>query len=234
MEKSSQKNSVTFQVSGDYALFADPITRVGGEKSTYMIPTYEAIKGILQSVFWKPTINWIIDEVRIMNPIQMEAKAVKPLKMDGSNDLAYYTYLKDVMYQVRAHFEFNQNRPEFRQDWNTQKYIQMSNRMIERGGRRDIFLGTRECQGYVEPCRFGEGKGYYDHVSYMNFGFGYHGITYPDEALLPEDKGYMTVRFWTPVMRNGVIQFCRPEECAKKRHVRQMNMKKFPQKLQEG
>ena len=154
MEKSSQKNSVTFQVSGDYALFADPITRVGGEKSTYMIPTYEAIKGILQSVFWKPTINWIIDEVRIMNPIQMEAKAVKPLKMDGSNDLAYYTYLKDVMYQVRAHFEFNQNRPEFRQDWNTQKYIQMSNRMIERGGRRDIFLGTRECQGYVEPCRF--------------------------------------------------------------------------------
>ena len=26
------RNTVEFQVSGDYALFSDPITRVGGEK----------------------------------------------------------------------------------------------------------------------------------------------------------------------------------------------------------
>ncbi len=41
--------------------------------------------------------------------------------------------------------------------------------MIERGGRRDIFLGTRECQGYVEPCVFGEGEGAYDAFD-MDFG----------------------------------------------------------------
>lgn len=61
------RNTVEFEVTGEYALFADPITRVGGEKCTYQIPTYEALKGILQSVYWKPTIIWIIDEVRIMN-----------------------------------------------------------------------------------------------------------------------------------------------------------------------
>ena len=38
------RNTVEFEVSGEYALFSDPITRVGGEKFTYMIPTYEAIK----------------------------------------------------------------------------------------------------------------------------------------------------------------------------------------------
>ncbi len=32
--------------------------------------------------------------------------------------------------------------------------------MIEKGGRQDIFLGTRECQGYVKPCKFGEGIGF--------------------------------------------------------------------------
>lgn len=62
------ENTVTFQVYGDYALFSDPVTRVGGEKCSYMIPTYEAAKGILQSLIWKPTIKWIVDEMRVMNP----------------------------------------------------------------------------------------------------------------------------------------------------------------------
>ena len=40
------RNSITFNVSGDYALFTDPITKIGGEKSTLMLPTYSALKGI--------------------------------------------------------------------------------------------------------------------------------------------------------------------------------------------
>ena len=40
------RNSVEFEVFGEYGLFADPVTRVGGEKFTYQIPTYEALKGI--------------------------------------------------------------------------------------------------------------------------------------------------------------------------------------------
>ena len=51
MEEKKFRNTVEFQVSGDYALFSDPVTRVGGEKFSYQIPTYEALKGILHSVF---------------------------------------------------------------------------------------------------------------------------------------------------------------------------------------
>ena len=36
---------VEFELIGDYALFSDIITRPGGEKNTYMVPTYEALKG---------------------------------------------------------------------------------------------------------------------------------------------------------------------------------------------
>ena len=39
------RNEITFEVWGDYALFSDPIMRVGGEKCTMQIPTYEALKG---------------------------------------------------------------------------------------------------------------------------------------------------------------------------------------------
>ena len=235
MERRIYRNTVEFQVSGDYALFSDPVTRVGGEKFSYQIPTYEALKGILQSVFWKPTIKWVVDEARVMKPIQMETKAIRPLVYNGGNDLSYCTYLKDVTYQVRAHFVQNQNRPELAHDWNEHKYHNMARRMIERGGRRDIFLGTRECQGYVEPCIYGEGKGYYDEMpGELAFGFMYHGFTYADEAELEEDRGKLTVRFWRPVMREGYVLFCTPEECTEKRHLHDMEVKKFPDKKFSG
>src|SRR5690554_181156 len=157
------RNQIEFVVYGKYALFTDPITRVGGEKFTYQVPTYQALKGILESVYWKPTFIWYIEEVRVMNKIQTQSKGMRPIKYSTpGNDLAYYTYLKDVCYQVRAHFDWNINRPELADDRNENKHHNIAKRMIERGGRRDIFLGTRECQGYVKPCVFGEDAGFYD------------------------------------------------------------------------
>ncbi len=225
--KTKYPNEVEFQVTGDYALFSDPVMRLGGEKCSYQVPTYEALKGILSSVYWKPTLIWVIDAVRVMNVIQMEVKGIRPIKYQGGNDLSYYTYLKDCAYQVRAHFEWNENRPELKNDRNENKHHEIAKRMIRKGGRRDIFLGTRECQGYVEPCTFGEGKGAYDSRKELAFGPMYHGITYADEAYSESTKGKMTVRFWTPVMRNGIIEFIRPEECPLQKTIREMGIKSF-------
>ena len=223
------RNTIEFEVYGKYALFADPVTRVGGEKTSYHIPTYEALKGIVESVYWKPTIIWYVDAVRIMKPIQTETKGVRPIKYNGGNELAYYTYLKDVSYQVRAHFEFNPNHPELEEDRNEHKHHNIAKRMVRRGGRRDVFLGARECQAFVEPCVFDEGEGYYDDMKgEISYGFMYHGITYADEAILPEEKNRMTVRFWRPVMKKrGVIELIRPEECADKRFIKEMSVKSF-------
>lgn len=214
-------------MTGDYGLFSDPILRIGGEKCSYQIPTYEALKGILSSVYWKPTFIWRIMDVRIMNPIQTEVKGIRPIKYSGGNDLAFYTYLKNCRYQVRACFDWNDNRLDLVQDRNENKHHQIAQRMIEKGGRRDVFLGTRECQGYVEPCEFGSGTGAYDSLPELSFGLMYHGITYPDEAYSAETQGQMTARFWKPVMKNGVIHFLRPEECPYQKPLRSMGMKPF-------
>ena len=211
--KTRYPNKVEFQVSGNYALFSDPITRVGGEKLSYQIPTYEAIKGILSSIYWKPTFKWYVDEIRVMKPIRTEARGVRTLRYTGGNSISCYTYLTGCVYQVRAHFEWNDNRPELACDRNENKHHNIAKRSVKRGGRRDIFLGTRECQAYVEPCVFGEGESYYDDAGNINFGLMYHGITYPDEAYSEETKGRKTINFWSPVMRNGIIKFVRPEEC---------------------
>ncbi|MGI6085980.1 MAG: type I-C CRISPR-associated protein Cas5c [Acetivibrionales bacterium] len=209
------RNTVEFLVRGDYALFSDPITRVGGEKFTYLVPTYQALKGILESVYWKPTLIWHIDEVRVMNKIQTQSKGIRTImyekvkkkNAEKTTDLSYYTYLKDVRYQVRAHFEWNMNRPNLENDRNEHKHHNIAKRMIERGGRRDIFLGTRECQGYVEPCVFGEGKGSYDDYGIISFGLMVHGFNYPDET----GKNELSVRLWkNATMENGIIAFPTP------------------------
>lgn len=216
-----RRNSVSMEVYGKYALFSDPITRVGGEKFSYQVPTYQALKGILESVYWKPTFIWVIDAVRIMHKIQTEGKGMRPIKMSGGNDLAYYTYLKDVRYQVLAHFEWNENRPELESDRNENKHHNIAKRSIEKGGRRDIFLGTRECQAYVEPCEFGSNIGFYDNYGELNLGFMLHGMDYPDENPTKLADGSPShnfdVRFYNCTMKDGVIVFPAPSDPALKR-----------------
>ncbi len=213
------KNKVEFKVHGRYALFTDPLTKIGGEKCSYHIPTYEALKGILSSVYWKPTIMWIIDKVRIIKPIRTQTKGIKPIKYGGgSNELSIYTYLKDVEYQVQAHFEWNLNRTDMEQDRNDNKHWIVAKRMIERGGRRDIFLGARECQGYVEPCRFGDGTGYFDQSGEVGYGFMFHGFDYPDES----GNNELHSRFWHATIRDGIVNFIRPEECTVRKFVKKL------------
>ncbi|MEA5059989.1 MAG: type I-C CRISPR-associated protein Cas5c [Candidatus Pelethousia sp.] len=216
-----KRNSVAFEVYGKYALFSDLITRVGGEKFSYQVPTYQALKGILESVYWKPTFVWVVDAVRIMRKIQTEGKGIRPIKMSGGNDLAYYTYLKDVRYQVLAHFAWNENRPGLQNDRNENKHHNIAKRSIEKGGRRDIFLGTRECQGYVEACEFGSGDGFYDDYGALNFGFMLHGIDYPDENPTKKEDGTpsqnLDVRYYNCAMKDGIIIFPPPNDASVKR-----------------
>lgn len=218
------RNEIQFEVYGDYALFSDPLTKIGGEKLSYSVPTYQALKGIVESIYWKPTIMFIIDELRVMNPIQMESKGVRPIEYGGGNTLANYTYLKDVRYQVRAHFVFNEHRPDLAHDRNEGKHYSILQRSLKAGGRRDIFLGTRECQGYVEPCEFGSGKGYYDDEQRTHhLGTMVHGFNYPDET----GRNELSVRLWSVEMKRGIIKFPKPEECKIVRPIREMEAKSF-------
>jgi CRISPR-associated protein Cas5d len=229
------KNTISFKLWGRHALFTDPITKVGGEKCSYHLPTYEAIKGVLKSIYWKPTLTWYVDKVRVINPLRTQTKGTKPLNWGGGNSLAIYTFLDRVEYQVEAHFEWNDQRPELAKDRIDGKHFSIAKRMLEKGGRQDVFLGTRDCQGYVEPCEFGSGIGAYDAIEELGFGLMFHGFDYPDEVGKTDESGNVDAtgeyrlhsRFWHATMRKGVIEFPRPAQCDIKRFVRNMQPKDF-------
>lgn len=220
------KNSISFKLWGRYALFTDPVTKTGGEKCSYHVPTYEALKGVIKSIYWKPTIIWYVDKLRVMKAIRTQTKGTKSLVWGGGkkkSDLAIYTFLHEVEYQVEAHFEWNEHRPELAGDQIDGKHYSIARRMLEKGGRQDIFLGVRDCQGYVAPCRFGESEGDYDKIDELSFGLMFHSFDYPDET----GKDELASRFWIATMRRGIIQFPRPEECEKRRFIRPMAAKPF-------
>jgi CRISPR-associated protein Cas5d len=216
-------NNIEFKLTGRYALFTDPVTKIGGEKSTYHVPTYQALKGITESIYWKPTIFWVIDAVRVMRKIQTESKSVKPLCMDGQygtnrHDLSIYTYLRDVEYQVKAHFEWNLHRNDLVEDRNEKKHYEIAVRMLEKGGRRDIFLGSRECQGYVEPCCFGDEPGHYDGEAELSYGLMFHSFEYPSESGIEK----LNALFWHAKLVKGIVAFPPPQDCPYRREIRNM------------
>jgi CRISPR-associated protein Cas5d len=243
---STPKNTIEFRVWGRYAMFTDPLTRVGGEKCSYHIPTYEALKGVAKSIYWKPTLIWVIDAVRVMKRIRTQTKGTKPLnyggvypserspgkKQEPFNTLAIYTFLTGdpdpvtmipcVEYQVRAHFEWNEHRHPLQGDRIDGKHFQIALRSLERGGRQDIFLGTRDCQGYVEPCQFGIGTGDYDSKG-RKFDLMFHSFGYPDET----GDDVLRSNFWRPRMIDGIIQFPRPDDCPVRKEIRAMKPKVF-------
>lgn len=140
------RNEITYKVSGRYALFSDPINRMGGEKLSYFVPTYQAMKGITESIYAKPSILWVIDEIRVINPIRTESKNIRPISFDSpKNTLSVYTYLRDVEYEVRAHFIANPYRtePDLIEDGkNENKHHNIAKRQVIKGGRRGNFTAV--------------------------------------------------------------------------------------------
>jgi CRISPR-associated protein Cas5d len=167
---------------------------------------------------------------------------MKPLDYTSSgNTLAIYTYLTGdarsenpvditdgpgVEYQVRAHFDWNPYQEALAGDRIDGKHYAIAQRSLHLGGRQDIFLGTRDCQGYVAPCVFGEGKGDFDDDGTVDYALMFHSFDYPDET----GEGWLKSNFWRPHLVNGTLTFPRPGDTAGlivKKDIRPMQPKKF-------
>ena len=120
------------KITGDYALWTDPATKSGGERISYQVPTAQAIQGICDAVYFKPTIRNVVDEVKVINPVRFHSMGYRALYSDLSPGLNCVTVLEDVEYLVKYHFVWNPDREDLAKDQNMKKHEAITERSLEK------------------------------------------------------------------------------------------------------
>lgn len=151
-------NSIELEIRGERALFRDPL-----RPQTLPVPSCEALKGILGSIYWNPDFIWVPDSLRVMEPIGYTREGART--SDGSRFTnADVHCLKDVRYQLRAHFVWNEQRPGSVKltERDEIKHFRIALRSLARGGRRWVCLGRADCPAGGALSAFRRGRGSYD------------------------------------------------------------------------
>ena len=55
---------IAIRVKGEYALFTRPEMKV--ERVSYDVITPLAARGIIEAIYWKPSIRWVIDRIHVL------------------------------------------------------------------------------------------------------------------------------------------------------------------------
>ena len=202
---------VRLKVWGDYACFTRPEMKV--ERLSYEVMTPSAARGILEAIYWKPQVRWVIERLHVLRPIRftnlrrnelaskgsaahahkaMKGIAIEPLciVIEEERQQRAATILRDVAYVIEARFELlGGSEP-------VAKHYNMFKRRAEQGQYfHHPYLGTREF-----PC-----------------GFEWIDGSIPKSELTGErDLGYLlhdidfantrAPRFFRATMRDGVIE----------------------------
>ncbi|MBN2439295.1 MAG: type I-C CRISPR-associated protein Cas5 [Deltaproteobacteria bacterium] len=203
---------VTVRVWGEYALFTRPEMKV--ERVSYDVMTPSAARGILEAIYWKPGIRWVIDRIHVLKPIRFEnirrnevsnkiAVSAKAMR-DGDQFISQgieddrqqraSLVLRDVDYVIEAHFELTGQ-----DDSDPGKHLAIFERRLKRGQcfHRPYF-GCREFPVHFECC---EHIPVSDLKGQLSLGFMLHDIDFADD---------MTPRFFRAMLRNGILD-CRQE-----------------------
>lgn len=61
---------IVVKFSGDFASFSRPEFRV--EKMTYKVPTFSALRNMLQAIYWHPGFNYVPVFCGVRKPIRYE------------------------------------------------------------------------------------------------------------------------------------------------------------------
>jgi CRISPR-associated protein Cas5d len=217
---------VKLRVWGDYACFTRPEMKV--ERVSYDVITPSAARGILESIYWKPSIRWRIDRIHVLKPIRfanvrrnelmkkIPLTNVKKAMKEPHSRLETFIederqqraglILKDVDYVIEAHFEITGRAGSTdKSDLNPQKHYEIFTRRASKGQCfHQPYLGTREFSANFELIT--------DQIPTSNLpedqrnkdlGWMLYDIDFPNN---------MEARFFRAQMKDGVIDVPSYEE----------------------
>lgn len=215
---------VVLRTWGPYACFTRPEMKV--ERVSYDVITPSAARGILEAIYWKPAIRWIVERIRVLTPIhfmnirrnELARKIPVGTVKQAMNDLVTPVeifieedrqqraamVLKDVDYVIEASFEITELAGKADSggaidptDCEPGKHYEMFRRRAEKGQCfHQPYLGTREF-----PANFAW-------VAREDIPASpFHGERDLGWMLLDLDfDNYMEPRFFRAIMRNGSVE----------------------------
>jgi len=201
---------IKLKVWGDYACFTRP--EMKAERVSYDVMTPSAARGILEAIYWKPAICWIIDKIHVLKSIRFDnirrnelsnkiplrnikntIKKNTPLETFIENDRQQRAaiVLRNVCYIIEAHFRIIED-----EDNSSAKHKEMFERRAGKGQcvYRPYF-GCREFPVNFELLEDEVPKSELDGIT-IDLGYILHDIDF---------KNNMEPRFFRAQIINGVI-----------------------------
>ncbi|WP_165070006.1 type I-C CRISPR-associated protein Cas5c [Paludisphaera rhizosphaerae] len=205
--------SVRLRVWAGLGCFTRPEMKV--ERASYDVITPSAARGVIEAIYWKPEIRWVVTRIHVLKPIRftslrrnevaskIPATTAASAMKAGKGRLGTYveedrqqraaTILRDVDYVIEAHFQILSGED------NPAKHLDQFNRRAREGRCWSRpFLGCREFPASFALVEEGEAL-----------------PAVPDELKVERDLGFMlhdidfndgmTPRFFRAVLRDGVI-----------------------------
>lgn len=154
---------IKVRVRGEYALFTRPEMKV--ERVSYEVITPSAARGIIEAVYWKPAIRWVIDKIHVLNEIEFtnvrrnevsdKASVGKPyIVVTEARQQRAAMVLRNVDYIIEAHFEMTEKASP---DDTEAKHYNIALRRLREGQHFHApCLGTREFGAKVEFIEEGQ------------------------------------------------------------------------------
>ena len=209
---------IKLHVWGDYALFTRP--EMKAERVSYDVLTPSAARGIIEAIYWKPQIRWIVDRIHVLNPIRftnirrnelgskIPAGTARKAMKSGTGNIGMLIeverqqrasmVLRDVAYVIEAHFETT------REDEHPAKHLDQFSRRARRGqcfhrpcfGCREFAADFELVEGDLPDSKI---AGLPDGT--RDLGFMLHDVDFENN---------MTARFYRAQMVGAVIEVPHP------------------------
>lgn len=206
---------IVIRVRGDYALFTRPEMKV--ERVSYDVITPSAARGLIEAVYWKPAIRWVIDTIHVLNEIkftnirrnevsnkiststatQVMKGAKRPFYLSATDDRQQRAamVLKNVDYVIEAHFEMTAEAAE---EDTVEKHYNIALRRLRKGQHYHApYLGAREFGAKVELLEIGN-RPKSALTGVQNLGWMLYDLDFSD----PND---IQPKFFNATMQDGVI-----------------------------
>jgi CRISPR-associated protein Cas5d len=191
------------------------------ERVSYDVITPSAARGILEAVYWKPAICWVIERIRVLNPIRFDtirrnelesktalrtviqaakgaSKTLEVLVEDIRQQRASLV-LRDVVYIIEASFTMTQKAGS---SDNPGKVLDTFRRRVAAGRCfHRPYLGCREFPAMFDAPPEEMPAPDASLLGVRDLGYMLHDIDFEDG---------MTPYFFRPTMRDGVIDIPRP------------------------